>query len=136
MLLGGALFFVLLVAAAALGNFKQKGYTEVDGLAIEIVQKGQSGVAVREGDYVGINYEAKLQDGTVVSYMRSPEAPYGFTVGKGEVLKGWDLGVVGMKVGETRRLTVSPELAFGSEGKGNVPANATVIFDIKLLSIN
>jgi FKBP-type peptidyl-prolyl cis-trans isomerase FkpA len=58
-----------------------------------------------------------------------------FTLGAGNVIRGWDTGVVGMRVGGRRRLTIPPELAYGSGGRGTIPGNATLVFDIELLSV-
>lgn len=58
-----------------------------------------------------------------------------FTLGVGSVIRGWDTGVVGMRVGGQRRLTIPPELAYGSSGRGSIPPNATLVFDIELLSV-
>jgi FKBP-type peptidyl-prolyl cis-trans isomerase len=61
--------------------------------------------------------------------------PFSFVLGAGQVIKGWDQGVVGMKVGGTRRLIVPPDLAYGSTGQNGIPANATLVFEITLLSV-
>jgi FK506-binding nuclear protein len=61
--------------------------------------------------------------------------PFQFTVGKGEVIKGWDLGLVGLATGGERRLTIPPKLAYGTKKVGEIPANSTLTFDIKLLAI-
>jgi FK506-binding nuclear protein len=62
-------------------------------------------------------------------------APFTCQIGKGQVIKGWDIGVVGMSVGGERRLTVPANLAYGSKGMPGIPANSTLIFDVKLLEI-
>lgn len=62
-------------------------------------------------------------------------APFSFKLGKGEVIKGWDIGVAGMAVGGERRLTIPAHLAYGSRGVPGIPGNSTLIFDVKLLEI-
>jgi FKBP-type peptidyl-prolyl cis-trans isomerase FkpA len=62
--------------------------------------------------------------------------PFPFTVGAGGVIRGWDQGVPGMRVGGQRRLIIPPSLAYGAAGRGSIPANATLVFDIELLSVN
>ncbi len=61
--------------------------------------------------------------------------PFSFTLGRGEVIKGWDIGVAGMKVGGERRLTIPANLAYGSQKQSGIPANSTLIFDVKLMGI-
>jgi FKBP-type peptidyl-prolyl cis-trans isomerase FkpA len=94
------------------------------------------------GKTLSVNYSLWLYDtsktdgkGTLVqtSVGGAPLAP--FVLGTGSVIKGWDQGVVGMKVGGTRRLIIPPELAYGASGSGPIPPNATLVFDITLLSV-
>jgi FKBP-type peptidyl-prolyl cis-trans isomerase FkpA len=89
-------------------------------------------------NYTGWLYDASKTDnkGMQIDSSLSPgRTPFGFTLGAGQVIQGWDQGVVGMKVGGSRRLIVPPALAYGSTGSGPVPPNATLVFDIDLLSI-
>lgn len=62
-------------------------------------------------------------------------APFSFKLGKGEVIKGWDIGVAGMSIGGERRLTIPAHLAYGSKGLPGIPPNSTLIFDVKLLEV-
>ncbi len=94
-----------------------------------------SGPKAAAGQTVTVNYTGSLEDGTVFdsSYGKSP---FSFVLGAGSVIKGWDEGVAGMQVGGKRTLVIPPNLAYGASGAGGViPPNATLKFDIELLSI-
>jgi FKBP-type peptidyl-prolyl cis-trans isomerase len=109
---------------------------DIQGMKIEILQQG-TGEAVKNGDKVTVNYVGTLEDGTKFDSSIDRGQPFVFTPGEGSVIKGWELGVVGMKVGEKRKLTIPPEMAYGSQGAGGViPPNATLTFEIDLLAIN
>jgi peptidylprolyl isomerase len=102
---------------------------------IEALKEG-TGAVVKEGDTVVVHYTGWLQNGTKFDSSLDHGQPFQFTVGLGEVIKGWDKGVAGMKVGGKRKLIIPPELAYGAEGKGGaLPPNATLTFDIELLRI-
>jgi len=108
----------------------------IQGMKVETLQQG-SGVAAKSGDTVTVNYVGTLQDGTKFDSSIDRGQPFQFTLGQNSVIQGWELGVVGMKVGEKRRLTIPPELGYGSQGAGGViPPNAILIFEIDLLKIN
>jgi FKBP-type peptidyl-prolyl cis-trans isomerase FkpA len=88
--------------------------------------------------YTGWLYEASAQDnkGKQFDSSRTTGHPFRFPVGAGQVIKGWDQGVLGMKVGESRRLVIPADLAYGDSGAGNViPPGATLVFDIDLLAV-
>ncbi len=92
------------------------------------------------GDVVSMNYTGKLDDGTVFDSNVDPKfnhiEPFSFTLGAGQVIAGWDKGIVGMKVGEKKLLKISPEDAYGTSGiPGVIPPNATLNFDVELLQI-
>lgn len=92
------------------------------------------GEAAQKGDIVTVLYRGTLQDGKVFDENFKKE-PFVFTLGAGQVIKGWDEGVVGMKLGGKRVLQLAPELAYGKDGAGPIPANATLIFEVELLRI-
>ena len=113
------------------------------GLKIEILQEG-TGVGAKAGDTVTVHYIGTLTNGQKFDASRDHGQPFdsaqdktfSFPLGAGQVIKGWDQGVIGMKVGEQRRLTISPELGYGANGAGPIPPNSTLIFEIELLKIN
>ncbi len=104
------------------------------GVGIEITKAGDGAVA-KEGSNVLVHYVGTLEDGTQFDSSRDRGTPFPFTVGGGQVIKGWDIGVAGMKVGETRVLTIPPALGYGESGIGPIPANATLIFEVELVEI-
>ncbi len=92
------------------------------------------------GDVVSMNYTGRLENGTVFDSNIDPKfnhvTPFDFTLGAGQVITGWDKGIVGMKVGEKKTLTISPQDAYGANGvPGVIPPNSTLIFDVELLAI-
>ena len=101
----------------------------------------QAGQVAKTGDTVAMNYTGHLQNGTVFDSNVDPKfkhvEPFVFTLGAGQVIPGWDKGIVGMKVGEKKTLTIPPEDAYGANGvPGVIPPNSTLIFDVELISIN
>jgi len=96
-----------------------------------------TGAAVQNGDTVSVLYTGSLDDGTVFdASSKHGNQPFSFTVGAQQVIQGWDLGLVGMKVGGKRELTIPSELGYGPQGNGSIPPNATLHFTIQLLSIS
>ena len=109
--------------------------TTETGLVIEDKVIGDGDEAV-SGKTVTVNYTGTLVNGDQFDSSIG-RAPFSFPLGAGRVIKGWDEGVAGMKVGGKRILTIPPELGYGSRGAGNViPANATLIFEVELLKVN
>lgn len=100
---------------------------------IDIVE-GQ-GPTPRYGGRVVVHYTGWLTDGTQIDTTREDNIALEFAIGKREVIRGWEDGVLTMKVGGKRRLIIPPSLAYGAQGRGNIPPDATLIFDIELLSI-
>lgn len=95
-----------------------------------------TGGALLTVNYTGWLYDASKTDFKGLQFDSSiGKIPFTFALGSGQVIKGWDLGVVGMKVGGVRRLVIPPSLAYGDTRSGPIPANATLVFDIELLSI-
>lgn len=107
-----------------------------NGVKIETLRLGV-GVEAQNGDDVVVHYTGTLQDGTKFDSSLDRGTPFSFTLGVGQVIKGWDIGVSGMKIGEKIKLTIPPDLAYGANGiPGAIPPNATLIFEVELLGIN
>ena len=108
--------------------------TPVTSLQIEDTKVG-TGPEAQPGQRVSVHYTGTLIDGTKFDSSRDRNEPFEFRLGAGEVIPGWDQGVKGMKVGGTRKLTIPPSLAYGSQGSDPIPPNATLKFDIELLGL-
>jgi len=94
----------------------------------------ESGVA-KAGDIVTIHYTGTLENGTKFDSSLDRGQPFEFTLGVGQVIKGFDNGILGMKVGEKKTIVISPEDGYGSATVGSIPPNSTLIFDVELLGI-
>jgi FKBP-type peptidyl-prolyl cis-trans isomerase FkpA len=105
-----------------------------EGLIIETLQEGE-GVAVENGQTAVMHYTGTFVDGTKFDSSLDRGEPFPFVLGAGRVIEGWDKGVLGMKVGEKRRLTISPELGYGPNDYGPIPGGSTLIFEVELLDI-
>jgi len=104
-------------------------------LKIETITLG-TGAAPKKGDQVSVHYTGMFTTGGKFDSSVDRGQPFNFTLGAGEVIAGWDLGVARMKVGDKVKLTIPPELAYGREGyPGAIPPNSTLIFEVELLSI-
>jgi FKBP-type peptidyl-prolyl cis-trans isomerase FkpA len=109
--------------------------TTSTGLKYEDLVEGK-GDAANAGQSVNVHYTGWLTDGNKFDSSNDRGQPFSFTLGKGAVIKGWDEGVQGMRVGGKRKLTIPAHLGYGSRGAGGViPANATLVFEVELLSI-
>ncbi len=106
-----------------------------EGLKIETIKEG-TGQAAKNGDTVSVHYVGTLQDGTKFDSSIDRGEPFAFILGAGKVIQGWDRGILGMKVGEKRKLTIPPDLAYGPNDYGPIPGSSTLIFEVDLLGIN
>ena len=101
-----------------------------------VVLKEGTGEGARRGDTLAVHYIGSLLDGTQFDNSYRREKPIEVTLGAGQVIRGWEEGLMGMKVGEKRNLAISPELAYGEAGAGAIiPPNATLNFEVELLSV-
>lgn len=108
---------------------------DINGVKVEVISEG-SGNEVKPGDTVSIHYTGFLTDGTKFDSSVDRNMPFETKIGVGQVIKGWDMGVVGMKKGEKRKLTIPSDFAYGPYGAGDViPPNADLIFEVELLEI-
>lgn len=104
-------------------------------MKIEKITSG-NGPTPKTGDTVVVHYTGWLTDGTKFDSSVDRDDPFTFVLGTGQVIRGWDEGVASMKVGDKARLTIPPEKAYGAQGyPGAIPPNATLVFEVELLSI-
>lgn len=104
-------------------------------LIIDDIKVGE-GTEAKSGNYVTVHYTGWLLDGSKFDSSKDRNEPFAFPLGAGHVIKGWDQGVVGMKIGGVRKLTIPAELGYGSRGAGGViPPNATLVFEVELLGV-
>jgi FKBP-type peptidyl-prolyl cis-trans isomerase len=115
----------------------QKYAQETNALLSDVVEGTGDPVVV--GDKVAMLYKGWLTDGTMFDQSRPNEAgqlqPFVFEIGAGQVIRGWDQGIVGMKKGGKRRLIIPPAVGYGATGQGSIPGNAVLIFDVELVAI-
>lgn len=131
--------FVMLFPTLLLISCKKESsmaiVTTPSGLAYQDVKVG-TGPEAKAGQTVVVHYTGWLTNGQKFDSSKDRNEPFEFHLGAGEVIKGWDEGVQGMKVGGFRKLTIPPNLGYGAQGAGGViPPNATLLFDVELLGI-
>lgn len=108
---------------------------DVNGVKVEVLSDG-NGKEVNAGDTVSMHYTGWLTDGTKFDSSVDRNMPFETKIGVGQVIQGWDMGVIGMKKNEKRKLTIPSKYGYGSYGAGNViPPNADLLFEVELLEI-
>lgn len=112
----------------------QAPVTKASGLVVQVLAPGD-GDEAKQGDKITVHYVGTLTDGGVFDSSRAKDQPFSFWVGEGQVIAGWDEGLMGMREGEVRRLTVPPALGYGSEEKPGIPRNSTLTFEVELLNV-
>ena len=118
-------------------DFKETGpgsRTLPNGLEVTDLVEG-TGAEAKAGQTVQVHYTGWLTDGRKFDSSRDRGQPFSFGLGRGQVIRGWDEGVQGMKVGGRRKLTIPPDLGYGRQGAGPIPAGATLVFTVELLGV-
>jgi peptidylprolyl isomerase len=136
----GALFYIIFSGRSGSGSSTGQSSTPTPGIEVktpsglryvdEVVGTGES---PRSGENVTVHYAGTLENGKQFDSDRG--RPYPFRIGTGTVIKGWDEGILTMKVGGKRKLIVPPDLAYGAQGRPGIPPNATLNFEVELLSV-
>jgi peptidylprolyl isomerase len=128
---------VLLAGCSVFKGSAKKGKMEktASGLEYQITQKGKGGKQPKPGDMVTVHYTGKFTNDTVFDSSVKRGEPIKFTLGVGQVIKGWDEGIALLHVGDKATFRIPPELAYGSQQRGPIPANSTLIFDVELLDV-
>ena len=136
LVLAGLVLVALVGPGITAGDDKGgKVVTTDSGLKYQDLKEG-TGEAAKKGDTVVVHYTGWLKDGTKFDSSLDRKEPFSFALGAGQVIKGWDEGVAGMKPGGKRKLIIPPDLAYGKKGAGGViPADAELTFEVELLKI-
>jgi FKBP-type peptidyl-prolyl cis-trans isomerase len=109
--------------------------TTPSGLKYVEVKIG-TGATAAAGQQVSVHYTGTLESGQKFDSSRDRGTPFQFNLGGGQVIKGWDEGIAGMKIGGKRKLIIPPDLGYGARAVGPIPPNATLLFDVELMGIN
>lgn len=128
-------FLLSLIMISNTQTFAQKENTDLltpSGLKYRIIQKG-TGEMPKKGDNVSVHYVGTLPDSTKFDSSRDRGQPFSFSLGAGQVIKGWDEGIALLHVGDKAILTIPPDLGYGSQAAGSIPANSTLIFEVELM---
>ncbi len=130
--------FFFLFGPALLALFKKSNTMQNTPSQPQLLAKDEivgTGDVAESGMRVTVHYTGRFVDGKVFDSSVTRGEPFQFILGSGQVIQGWDRGIVGMKVGGKRLLSIPPELGYGSQDYGPIPANSTLIFEIELLKV-
>ena len=127
------IIILVLIVAGAVYYFGFRTEEESQ-LEIEVLTEGV-GEPIKNGETAVVHYIGTLEDGTKFDSSIDRGQPFSFILGEGKVIAGWEQGVLGMKTGEKRKLTIASDLAYGDAGVGAIPGGATLIFEVELLEI-
>ena len=126
----------LVLSLSIVGSFSVSVAETSSQLTFEITEVGTGEVA-KSGQRATLHYIGRLEDGSVFDSSRERGEPFSFTLGAGQVIQGWEQGVLGMQIGEIRILNIPPHLGYGERGAGgSIPPNARLIFEVELLSLD
>jgi peptidylprolyl isomerase len=128
-----SIFIIMTHAGTAVAQ-EGKEITTPSGLKYKIIKKG-NGIQPTAGDKVSVHYVGTLPDGTKFDSSRDRGEPFSFSIGTGQVIKGWDEGIALLHVGDKAILTIPPDLGYGAQAQGPIPANSTLIFEVELMDV-
>ena len=132
----GCSFSILFGLHAQAGSQKETPDHQVMASELRVIDlKEGDGLVANSGDAVVVHYVGTLENGKQFDSSVDRGVPFEFQLGVGQVISGWDQGVVGMKVGGKRKLIIPPELAYGDRDLGVIPPNSTLIFQVELLQV-
>ena len=134
-LIGYVFFYDTIVGFFLPNNSNQTMESQSVTYVVEDISLG-SGALVESGQVLSVHYVGTLSGGEVFDSSRARNTPFEFTIGSGEVIRGWDEGLIGMRVGGTRRLIIGPDYAYGARQVGPIPPNSTLIFEVEVLDAN
>lgn len=133
--IGMGIVIVMALGFTAVGAEMGKKMTTTSGLQVETLKEG-TGAAPKAGQTVRVHYTGWLTDGKKFDSSVDRGQPFEFTLGRGQVIKGWDEGLALMKIGQKSKLTIPPQLGYGARGAGGaIPPNATLVFEVELLGV-
>ncbi|HRG47863.1 MAG TPA: FKBP-type peptidyl-prolyl cis-trans isomerase [Leptospiraceae bacterium] len=129
------MFKILLVASLVAFSSISIGAQDLKDLIVKDVKVG-TGKEAKDGNTVTVHYVGTLTNNKKFDSSRDRKQPFSFQLGRGEVIKGWDRGVKGMKIGGIRKLTIPSHLGYGERGAGaDIPPNATLLFEVELMNV-